>query len=427
MSARQSLIATVLLVAPARAAEPVDYARDVKPIFAAHCTTCHGATKQKADLRLDIYARIQLGGNSGPAIIPQKAGESRLIQAVTGSNPDVARMPPKGELSAEQVAILKRWIVEGGKGPEKDEAASGGAVASTHWSFRPVRRPAVPAVKEPAWPRNGIDHFIQARLDKEGIRPSPEADKVTLIRRLSLDLLGLPPAPSEVDAFLSDTSPAAYERLVDRLLESPHYGEHQARLWLDAARYADSNGFTIDAPRSIWKYRDWVIQAINADLPFDQFTIHQLAGDLLPSPTRAQLVATGFHRNTMINQEGGIDLEQFRVESVVDRVNTTGTVWLGLTVGCCQCHDHKFDPLSQREYYQLLAFLNNCDEPTIELLTPEEEALRKKVRSALAGIEQQLKQLDPTSPEAIEKWERSITDETRPLLHKSVAEIFRVA
>jgi mono/diheme cytochrome c family protein len=426
MYARHSWITVVCLAAPALSAERVDYTRDVKPIFAANCTSCHGPTKQKADLRLDLYAAIKHGGQSGPAIVAQKSGESRLIQAVMGSNSEVSKMPPKGQLSAEQVAILKRWIDEGAKGPDKEEAASG-AVASTHWSFQPVKRPALPATKNSVWPRNAIDHFILARLEKEGIAPSAEADKVTLIRRLSLDLTGLPPTPAQVDEFLRDVKPQAYERLVDRLLDSPHYGEQQARYWLDAARYADSNGFTIDAPRSIWKYRDWVINAFNNNLPFDQFTIQQLAGDLLPNPTTEQLVATGFHRNTMINQEGGIDLEQFRIESVVDRVNTTGTVWLGLTIGCCQCHDHKFDPISQREYYQFFAFLNNCDEPNLEILSPADETRRKQVREALASVENQLKHLDPTSEEAIEKWERSLNDENRHLVPKKIADIFLVA
>jgi uncharacterized protein DUF1553/uncharacterized protein DUF1549/cytochrome c len=426
MSARHSWIVVLLLVGTVRGAEPVDYARDVKPIFAAHCTTCHGPTKQKADLRLDLYARIQRGGNSGPAIVPNKSAESLLIHAVTGNKEDVTKMPPKGELPADKVALLKRWIDEGAKGPAKEESASGG-VASTHWSFQPVKRPPLPETKQPDWARNGIDRFILARLEKERIAPSPEADKATLIRRLSLDLTGLPPSPGEVDAFLADTSARAYERLVDRLLDSPHYGEQQARLWLDAARYADSNGFTIDAPRSIWKYRDWVINAFNSDLPFDQFTIQQLAGDLLPKPTTDQLVATGFHRNTMINQEGGIDLEQFRVESVVDRVNTTGTVWLGLTIGCCQCHDHKFDPITQREYYQLFAFFNNCDEPNLEILSPADEARRKQVREALAAVDAQRKHLDPTSEDAVEKWERSLNDDNRHLVPKKIADIFLVA
>lgn len=425
MIARIPFIAAFVLAAPALAA-PVDYTRDVKPIFAAHCVSCHGPTKQKSDLRLDNFASIKRGGNSGPAITARKSSESLLIHAITGAKRDVSKMPPKGELSADQIATLKRWVDEGAIGPTKEDAVSG-VLKSTHWSFQPVIRPTLPATKNAAWVRNGIDHFILARLEKEGIAPSTEADKVTLIRRLSLDLTGLPPTPAQVDEFLKDKSSNAYENLVNRLLDSPHYGEHQARQWLDGARYADSNGFTIDAPRSIWKYRDWVINAFNNDLPFDQFTIEQLAGDLLPKPTTEQLVATGFHRNTMINQEGGIDLEQFRVESVVDRVNTTGTVWLGLTIGCCQCHDHKFDPVTQREYYQFFAFLNNCDEPTLEILSPADEERRKRVREALASVDGLLKRLDPTSEDAVEKWERGITEETRSQVPKKIADIFLVA
>ena len=406
-------------------AAPVDYARDVKPIFAAHCVSCHGPTKAKAELRLDLYARIKEGGNSGPAFVAGKPAESRFLQALAGDKPDVSRMPPKGAVPAEQVAILKRWVEEGAKGPATEEAVAGGPVKSSHWSFQPVKRLPVPAVADAV--RNPIDNFVRARLAKEGLKPSPEADKITLLRRVTLDLTGLPPTPKEVEEFLADTSADAYEKAVERLLKSPHYGEHQARLWLDGARYADSNGFTIDSPRSIWKYRDWVINAFNADLPFDRFTIEQLAGDLLPKPTTDQLVATGFHRNTMINQEGGIDVEQFRVESVIDRVNTTGSVWLGLTVGCAQCHDHKFDPISQKEYYQLFAFLNNCDEPNIDIQSPEEAARRKELREAIEKVTKLLREIDPTSPEAVTKWERGLTDQTRTALPKNVAAIFLVA
>jgi mono/diheme cytochrome c family protein len=426
MTARQSWIALLFLAPALNAAEPVDYVRDVKPIFAANCVTCHGPTKPKGDRRLDLYARIKLGGNTGPAFLPGKSADSLLIHAITASKPDVSKMPPKGALTADQISTLKNWIDAGAPGPAMEEAVVG-KTTSTHWSFQPVKRPAFPAIKNETRVRNGIDRFILARLDKEGIAASREADKITLIRRLSLDLLGLPPTPGQVEMFLKDKSATAYESLVERLLNSPHYGEHQARLWLDGARYADSNGFTIDAPRSIWKYRDWVINAFNNDLPFDQFTIQQLAGDLLPKPTTDQLVATGFHRNTTINQEGGIDLEQFRVESVVDRVNTTSTVWLGLTVGCAQCHDHKFDPISQREYYQFFAFLNNCDEPTLEILSPADEARRKQIRETLAGVEKQIHRLDPTDADAIERWERGITEGTRDNVPKDIAAIFLVA
>ena len=251
------------------------------------------------------------------------------------------------------------------------------APSQSHWAFIPPRRPAVPEVAKPGWARNPIDRFILARLERAGLAPSPEADRATLLRRLSLDLIGLPPSPEEVDAFLADRSAGAYERAVDRLLASPHFGERWARPWLDQARYADSNGYNIDAPRSIWKYRDWVIAAFNADMPFDQFTIDQIAGDLRPGASLGPRIATGFHRNTQINQEGGIDVEQFRVEAVVDRVNTTGTVFLGLTIGCAQCHDHKYDPISQREYYRLFAFFNNVDEPELEIAAPADLARRE--------------------------------------------------
>ena len=264
--------------------------------------------------------------------------------------------------------------------------------------------------------RNPIDRFIVSRLEKEKIAPAPEADRITLIRRLSLDLLGLPPTPDEVDAALKDTSPDWYERLVDRLLASPHYGERWGRIWLDQARYADSNGFTIDSARSIWKYRDWVIAALNRDMPFDEFSTAQLAGDLLPNPSREQLIATGFHRNTQINEEGGIDLEQFRVESIVDRVNTTGTVWLGLTVGCCQCHDHKFDPITTKEYYQLFAFLNNADEPTLEVPEPGQLEKRQAIRNQVAALEKLFRQLDSTTDKMRATWEGNLSEADRAKL-----------
>ena len=279
--------------------------------------------------------------------------------ALRGGNDDVQAMPPKKEEqpTKDELALLEKWIDGGARHPADDGKT---ASAGKHWSFQPIVRVAPPEVKNIHWVRNPIDRFILARLEKEGLKPSPEADRVTLIRRLSLDLLGLPPTPSEVDAFVNDKRPDAYERLVDRLAGL-------AALWRTLGPPLARPGplrrlqrlLASMPPAPIWKYRDWVIDALNRDKPFDQFTIEQLAGDLLPGATLDQKIATGFHRNTQINEEGGIDIEQFRVESVVDRVNTTGSVWLGLTVGCCQCHDHKFDPLSQREYYQLFAFFNN--------------------------------------------------------------------
>ncbi|MFO0843414.1 MAG: DUF1549 domain-containing protein [Gemmataceae bacterium] len=286
-------------------------------------------------------------------------------------------MPPgKGkELKPDEVALLRAWIDQGAAYPSRTPAAKQSA-QSSHWSFQPVRSPEVPRIANDRWTRNGIDTFVLARLQKEGIEPSPEAGRWTLLRRLHLDLIGLPPSPDEVTAFLDDGWPGAYERAVDRLLASPHYGERWGRHWLDLARYADSDGYEKDAGRPhAWRYRHWVIDALNRDLGYDRFTVEQLAGDLLPGSTVEQKVATGFHRNTLTNREGGVDREQYRVEAVVDRVNTTARVWLGLTLGCAQCHDHKYDPLSQREYYQLLAFFNSDEEVDLPAPLPGYEAV----------------------------------------------------
>jgi mono/diheme cytochrome c family protein len=402
----------------------VDYTRDVKPILAQHCVKCHGPDKQRGGLRLDTAVAVRKGGDKGLAVAPGHGDVSRLFLAVTSAE-GVKPMPPKGPaLNAAQVAVLRAWIDAGAAGPAKEVAA---LPAGKHWSFQPITRSAEPVVKNTAWVRNPIDRFVLVRLEKEGVAPSPEADRATLIRRLSLDLLGLPPSPREVDEFVADQRPDAYEELVDRLLASPHYGERWGRHWLDLARYADSNGYSIDAPRSMWPYRDWVIDALNRDLPFDQFAVDQLAGDLLPGATTEQKIATGFHRNTQINQEGGIDEEQFRVEAIVDRVNTTGSVFLGLTVGCCQCHDHKFDPISQREYYQLFAFFNSVDEPTLELPTPEQSKKRAAVQGRIAALEKQLGALDAVTPEKVEAWEGKLTAEDKAHLSKKVRDILAVA
>jgi hypothetical protein len=351
----------------------VDFQREVRPILANHCFKCHGPAAQKRGLRLDRPE----SETRRSVIVPHKPNASKLIQRVLAE--DAKRMPPpavSGPLKTAEVEALKRWIAQG-------------AVYTPHWAFVKPRRAPLPSVQDIAWLRNPIDCFVLARLEKEGLRPSPEADRPTLIRRLSLDLLGLLPSPAEVNAFLNDSSPDAYENLVDRLLASPHYGERQARHWLDLARYADSNGYTIDGARSIWPWRDWVIAAFNQNLSFDLFTAHQLAGDLLPLSTREQLVATGFQRNTPFNEEGGTNPEQFRVERTVDRTNTTGTVWLGLTVGCAQCHDHKYDPISQREYYQFYAFFNSTDEPTLPLPTASQEQDLHELRAQLALVQAQ--------------------------------------
>ncbi|HZM06543.1 MAG TPA: DUF1549 domain-containing protein, partial [Candidatus Saccharimonadales bacterium] len=390
---------------------PVDYAKEVKPVLAANCYKCHGANAQKGGLRLDTASSALKGGDTGPAIVAGKGSDSLLIQALRGTAQDIHRMPlKKPALPEATIALLQAWIEQGAVAPQDEKPQQRSATVS-HWSFIPPKRPVEPMVKNTKWPRNPIDYFVLARLEKENIEPSPEADRATLIRRVSLDLTGLPPTPSEVQAFVDDPATDAYERLVDRLLASPHYGERWGRHWLDVARYADSNGYSIDGPRSIWKYRDWVIDAFNRDMPYDQFVIDQLAGDLRPHATIAQKIATGFHRNTMINEEGGIDKEQFRVESIIDRVDTTGTAFLGVTIGCCQCHDHKFDPFTQKEYYRFFAFFNNCDEPELDLAGPEELAKRKALRQQIsemeAGIQKHLDSL--AADETV--WEKALTPE----------------
>lgn len=350
----RTLGAVTILAAPfATHAEPISFNNDIRPILSENCFQCHGPDEdeREAGLRLDREdgSRADLGGYA--AVVPGKPGASEIISRITTENRDDLMPPPKSKkkLSAAEKALIRRWVEEGG-------------AYEKHWAFEPVARTEPPGVKDESWPRNAIDHFILQRLEANGIRPAPEADRNTLIRRLYLDLTGLLPSPEEVDAFVDDSRAGAYERLVDRLLSSPHHGERWGRHWLDQARYADSNGYTIDPMRIMWPYRDWVINAVNEDMPFDRFTIEQIAGDLLPEPGKEQLIATGFHRNTLINNEGGTDGEQFRNESVVDRVNTTAAVWLGLTLGCAQCHAHKFDPLSQEEYYRLFAFFNSTED-----------------------------------------------------------------
>jgi hypothetical protein len=400
-------------VARAGAPAAVDFGRDVLPILSDYCFACHGPdTKaRKADLRLDV--REGAVRDDGGVVVPGQADESELIARVVSREPDEVMPPPKSKkvLTPGQVEVLRRWI---------DQGASWGR----HWAFEPPRRPVLPAVRDRGWPRNPIDRFILARLEAEGIDPSPEAEKATLIRRVTLDLTGLPPSPGEVAAFLADESPDAYERLVDRLLVSPHYGERWARPWLDLARYADSNGYSIDAPRSIWKYRDWVIDALNRDQPFDEFVTDQLAGDLRPGASLDQLVATGFHRNTPINQEGGIDREQFRVESVLDRANTTATTFLGLTMGCCQCHDHKYDPISQEEYYRLFAFFNNCDEPEVTVASPEEIARRDEAEARVASYLERLWDEHPELREKQKAWELGLDMAGRQKQSQEVREAF---
>ena len=346
------------------AANDVDFRRDVKPIFEQHCVKCHDAKTQESGLRLDLGGGVLRGGDGGAIVVAGDAANSRLMRIIQGDDEDVGRMPPEGDpLSKAELAIIEAWIAAGAKVPHEEMTLK---VDSDHWAFQKPSRPALPDNQRTSSARSAIDCFVLARLESEGVTPSAEADRATLIRRLSLDLLGIPPTPEAVDVFIQDQRPDAYDRLVERLLASPAYGERWGRHWLDLARYADSNGFTRDFGREMWKYREWVIAAVNAGMPFDQFTIEQFAGDLLPDPTLDQLIATGFHRNTLTNDEGGTDQEQFRVDAVADRVDTTGVVYLGLTLGCARCHQHKYDPISQREYYQIFAFLNNCDEPSID-------------------------------------------------------------
>lgn len=372
---------------PALSADPtpVDFARDVRPILARHCLKCHGPddNKRAAGLRLDSSAGATGETKAGNhAIVAGNLEESELVIRIQ-SDDSTEVMPPadaKDPLSADEKRILTAWVASGGKYAE-------------HWAFVRPERPEVPAIDGlPAhWKTNPIDAFIYRQLKSHALSPQPEADRRTLIRRVSLDLTGIPPTPAETAAFLADKSPTAYENLVDRLLDSPRYGERWARKWLDLARYADTNGYEKDRARSIWPYRDWVINALNDDMPFDQFTIRQLAGDMLPQATQDDYVATGFHRNTMLNEEGGIDPLEYRFYAMVDRVGTTGSVWLGMSLACAQCHTHKYDPITQTDYYRIMAALNNAEEPPLyELNTPEIERqnheITKKINALVAGL-----------------------------------------
>jgi mono/diheme cytochrome c family protein len=396
-----------------------DYLREVKPVLTEHCVTCHGADQPKGGLRLDTAAAARRGGEHGPAFVAGRADDSLLVQVLEDRHAEVSRMPyKKPALTAAQIATVKAWINAGAQSPA-DEVAG----VKVHWAFIAPKRPALPTVKLRGWVRNSIDRFVLARLEQDGLAPSPEADRVTLLRRAHLDLTGMPPTPGQVDDFLADARPDAYERVVEDLLASPHYGERWARHWLDLARYADSNGYSIDAPRSIWPWRDWVIRAFNEDKSFNEFVIEQLAGDLLPAATLEQRVATGFHRNTQINEEGGIDPEQFRIESVIDRVNTTGTALLGLTVGCAQCHDHKFDPISQREYFQLYAFFNQQDEPSLEAGSPEQFAAREVVRERVKPLRAALDTLAEALKPKFAEWEAGLTPEAREKLPLEVRNV----
>ncbi len=406
--------------APAQETAPqatsIDFARDIRPIFEINCYKCHDAAKHKGGLRLDSKQTAFIGGDSGdPSIVPKDADHSKLIQLVRGDDPNSV-MPPKGDrLTKQQVDLLVRWVKQGAAWPDGIDRPS---QALTHWSFNKPARPPMPKVAHPQLVRNPIDAFVLAALEKEGLSLSPEADRNTLVRRLYLDLIGLPPTPAEVEEFVNDSSTDAYEKLADRLQADPHYGERWARPWLDLARYADSSGYGSDPLRfTTWRWRDWVIDALNRNMPYDEFTIEQLAGDLLPHPTTAQLIATAFNRNTMTNTEGGTDPEEFRVAAIKDRVDTTIQVWMGLTMGCAQCHTHKYDPITNREYYQLFAIFNQTadanrsdEEPTIETPTPEEQKKISSLKSQIASAEAKLNAASIGSAE-LARWEQSLRDE----------------
>ena len=383
------------LIALLEGAPDVDFRRDIEPLFRSRCYVCHGPQQQMNGLRLDRREEALRGGNSGPLVQAGKSHASELILRVTGQA-DRSPMPPVGErLTADQIATLRSWIDQGAPWPQQEITAATDQKSDdgrlTHWSLQPIRRPPVPATQSPEGIRNPIDAFILYRLEDEGIQPSPEADKRTLIRRLSLDLIGLPPSPDEVGEFLADEGLDAYDRLAEDFLRSPHFGEKWARHWLDQAHYADSDGYDRDLPRPhAWRWRHWVIEALNRDMPFDKFTVEQIAGDLLPNATPDQKAATGFFRNTLSNRESGAKLEEFRFEKIVDRTNTLGTVWLGLTVGCAQCHDHKYDPISQKEYYQLFAFFNSAEELNINAPLPGELAPYLKHRDEYYQKRQEL-------------------------------------
>ena len=397
-------------ILPPPATRRVDFLKDIQPMLAERCYACHGPDKQKGDLRWDVKTSVFKNGEHGPIVTPGNSAQSRVIKLVTVLDPETV-MPPRGErLTAAQIGLLRAWIDQGAAWV--DVAVAAAADKRNHWAFKPPTRPPLPVVKHKSWVRNPIDYFVLARLEKENLSTASPADRATLIRRLSLDLIGLPPTPKEEDEFLADRRPDAYERLVEHLLASPHYGERWGRIWLDLARYADTNGYEKDRPRSIWPYRDWVIQAFNRDLPYDRFVIEQLAGDLLPNPTLDQRIATGFLRNAMLNQEGGIEPEQFRVEALIDRMDTVGKACLGLTINCCQCHNHKFDPFSQKEYYQLFAFLNNDDESYLEVPTPEQERKRLDILNKTQALDEVAMVQATNLMACFETWQKELIAES---------------
>lgn len=389
--------------APGQSDQATRYSRDIQPLLAKHCIVCHGPDEAEAGLLLVDAKRATVELNSGErAIVPHQPDASELLRRVTTTD-DSLRMPPEGErLSAQEIAHLRAWIEDG-------------AAFETHWAYQAVTEPKLPSLEQNAWGHHPIDLFVLAKLQQAGIQPSPPADRATLIKRLSYDLIGLPPSPQQVDAFVADRASDAYENLVDRLLASEAFGERWGRHWLDKARYADSDGYEKDRPRpNAWRYRDWVINAINDDLPYDQFTIEQLAGDLLPEPSAEQKLATAFHRQTLTNTEGGVDKEEFRVEATFDRTEATGAIWMGLTMTCARCHTHKYDQITQREYYQMFAFFNNANETNIDIARSAEAMQRYQDEKAkhehqVAQLEKQLAEATAKLQPQIERWTREMS------------------
>ncbi|EDY22113.1 protein of unknown function DUF1549 [Chthoniobacter flavus Ellin428] len=410
--ANDAKMTAALASLPPAATRQVDFVKDIQPIFQNACYECHGPRKQEAEFRLDHKPTVMKGGELGPAIVPGKSADSLLVQFVGGLREEGV-MPKKGpRLTAEQIGLLRAWIDQGADFP--DAASVVIKDNRDHWAFKPPVKAPLPTVKNKAWVRNDIDRFVLARLEREGLPPSPEASKETLLRRLALDLTGLPPTTEELAAFLHDDSPDAYQKQVERLLASPHYGERWGRHWLDVARYADSDGYEKDKPRWIWFYRDWVINAFNHDMPYDEFVLEQIAGDQLPHPTQDQIVATGFLRNSLLNEEGGVDPEQFRMEEMFDRLDTLGKAVLGLGVNCCQCHNHKYDPFSQEEYYRLFAFLNNDNEGARTVYTTEQWKKIGALQGKIHDDEMGLQQAHPDWRERMNAWEDALKAETQP-------------
>ena len=392
---------------------PVNFDREIRPILSNNCFQCHGPDEQQRETNFHFDTEEGAFLDEG-IIVRGNAAESLLVKRIMNPDPKERMPPPESghTLTDQQIALLRRWIDEGAKW-------------SSHWAWAPPKRPDLPAVRRTDWPRNAIDRFVLARLEREGLQPSPEADKITLLRRLTYDLTGLPPTPAEVDAFVSDASPSAYEKRVDALLASPRFGERMAVPWLDAARYADTHGYHIDNLRGMWPWRDWVINAFNRNLPFDQFVVEQLAGDLLPNATRDQKIASGFNRNHMINFEGGAIADEYQVEYVIDRVEATSTAFLGLTMGCARCHTHKFDPISHKEFYQFYAFFNNVPErgldgrtgnadPVLLLTSPADDKRLVELSGAIETAERAL--ADPIVTPLQEEWETALSKSAAPVV-----------